>query len=643
MRRRPIVDPTPYESGSWGTPERPCPSERTLAAHLDGELTEAADAEVDAHLDGCSLCASAHRRLEGLSGLLKGWEARRARVDAPPRLSTRVLREIAPESLALRRETVREARRGFVAVAAAACVLVGGFLVGRIPSAAAPALPDAPDAVAAVASARPGAPLASLDPPDARVAPFLVASLERELLDAARGRPSRPLPAVFSDTAAVSALASWAPPFAAQERAGELACVIEGRTVPLSALAAFEQISRKYDWYAERAARALSSSTRDSLAQGTALSDRLPGLDATFMSRVLSRARASVPASRAEGGVLLWGFPEAVRADGERSSSEDALPDEAYVLDLAAAAARDLVRFRPDVATDRASAVLEVAPHDASILVPSGELLTGGAGDRVVSRGTWIRASDEPQVVVLPCRPLARQASSAGGAPHAFGAVAGPGLRAALRGDADTEAILAIVDGQLADAGLPPRESLLALYRDDAGPEAVGARARALLDSLGDTLDGFLAADPSGRFQGMEATDLPAPAGRRFLERLLAGYLLEARSRSSLDGSRPGAHVELVLGLLSSGTLRLEDVHRSTSGAATSRASARASAGASSSGVLPNGAVPLPTLPLPSVPLPTPGGVERLDEPRTGVRLEALTRPGARRATHLSGSIPEVR
>jgi len=634
MRRRPIVDPEPYESGIWGIPERPCPSERTLAAHLDGELTEAADAAVDAHLDGCSLCASAHRRLEGLSGLLKGWEARRARVEPPPRLATRVLREIAPESLALRRETVREARRGFVALAAAACVLVGGFLLGRLPSEP-PSTPGAStEAAPFAAPTGPGAPLAALEAPDARVAPFLVPALERELLDAARGHRARPMPTVFADPAAVSALAAWAPPLAAQARSGELACVIEGRTVPLSAVAAFEQISRKYDWYAERSVRAASSSTRDPLAQGTALSDRLPGLDATFMSRVLARARASVPATRAEGGVLLWGLPELVGADGERAASEDLPSDGASVLDLAAAAARDLVRFRPDAATDRASAVLEVAPRDASILVPSGELLTGGAGDRVVSRGTWIRASDEPVVVVLPCRPLARQASSQGGAPRAFGAVAGPGLRAALRGDADAEAILAIVDGQLADAGLPPRESLLALYRDDAGPEPVGARARALLDSLGTAVDGFLAADPSGRFQGMEATDLPAPAGRRFLERLLAGYLLEARSRSSLDGSRPGAHVELVLGLLSSGTLRLEEVRRAP-GLVSPRASARASA---SSSALPDGAVPVP-----SVTLPTPGGVERLDEPRTGVRLETLTRPGARRATHFSGSIPEVR
>ena len=141
----------------------------------------------------------------------------------------------------------------------------------------------------------------------------------------------------------------------------------------------------------------------------------------------------------------------------------------------------------------------------------------------------------------------------------------------------------------------------------------------------------------------MEATDLPAPAGRRFLERLLAGYLLEARSRSSLDGSRPGAHVELVLGLLSSGTLRLEEVRRAPglASAASARASARASA---SSGALPDGGtLPDGVVPVPSVTLPTPGGVERLDEPRTGVRLETLTRPGARRATHFAGSIPEVR
>ena len=57
MRRRPIVDPEPYESGIWGTPERPCPSERTLAAHLDGELTVWRRRAIARHLDECPPCA----------------------------------------------------------------------------------------------------------------------------------------------------------------------------------------------------------------------------------------------------------------------------------------------------------------------------------------------------------------------------------------------------------------------------------------------------------------------------------------------------------------------------------------------------------------------------------------------------------
>lgn len=636
MRRRPTVDPLPYESGTWGTPERPCPSERTLAAHLDGELPEAADAEVDAHLDGCCLCAATHRRLEGLSGLLKGWEMGRGRVVPPSRLATRVLREIAPEGLALRRETLRESRRAWASAAAAACVLLGSFLAGRVGAPSRRDLLAAPALPAAVASAPPAAPLEGLEVPPVLGEPLTVPALERELLAGARGRPVRPLPSVFADETAAAALSAWAPHVAAEQRAGEISYVIEGRTVPLSAIPAFARTRRVREWYAERALRAASSATRDPSAQGTALSERLPGLDATFMGRVLAQARASVPATRAEGGVLLWGLPDVAGPDPAAPPT-----DGARVLDLASAVEREVVRFRPDVSGDRASVILEVAPREASILVPSGELLIGGAGDRVVARGTWIRGSVEPQTVVLPCRPLSRSASAAGGTARPFGAIAGPGLRAALRGDADAEAILAIVDGQLADAGFPPHGSLLALYGDDAGRDPVASRARALLDDLGGDVTGFLAADPSGRFQGVEATDLPTPAGRRFLERLLAGYLLESRSRSRLDGSRPGAHVELVLGLLSSGTLRLEDVRRATSGVSSARASAQASAGASSS----SGAIPTPAVPAfdPAVPLPTPGGVERLDEPRTGVRLEALTRPGARRATHFTGSIPEVR
>ena len=131
MKRRAALEPAaPYESGIWGTAEHPCPSERTLAAHLDGELDDARARLVDAHLDRCAACASDSRRIENLSHCLRAWARGRAAVEPPSRLLSRVLRTVSPEGAALRLETARSRRTVALKVAAAVLVWTGGVVAG---------------------------------------------------------------------------------------------------------------------------------------------------------------------------------------------------------------------------------------------------------------------------------------------------------------------------------------------------------------------------------------------------------------------------------------------------------------------------------------------------------------------------------
>src|SRR6516165_3577427 len=60
-----------------------CPDPRDLRALLDGSPTEAEQATLTAHLNGCARCREA---LEGLTSDRETWEgvARRLREEAPP-------------------------------------------------------------------------------------------------------------------------------------------------------------------------------------------------------------------------------------------------------------------------------------------------------------------------------------------------------------------------------------------------------------------------------------------------------------------------------------------------------------------------------------------------------------------------------
>ncbi|MFO0931684.1 MAG: zf-HC2 domain-containing protein [Planctomycetota bacterium] len=528
MKRRAGLEPSaPYESGIWGTAEHPCPSERTLAAHLDGELDDARARLVDAHLDRCAACASDSQRIENLSHCLRAWARGRAAVEPPSRLLTRVLRSVSPEGAALRLETARSRRAVAWKVAAAVLVWTGGIVAGLrggpLPDAVGPA-PAMPAVTAPrVALAAPDVDVA-LAPPPARLAVTL-ALLERI--------PTLGL-GVLDDDAAASLAASLAAPAGAAPVGAH--AVLDPAAGPLPVTAP----DLRARWLAERAALAADPRTADPSAAGTPLPDRAQP----------PRAPAAVePATLAHGGVVLRALPRAATRDG------------AAPYDLAAAAAGDRIRLLPDPEGSAGRTLaLEVPVGARPIFVPAGELVAGGVADRVVVRGAWIVPSDRAYVVRLATLPLSPVRARAEAPPTAVGAVAGPALRARLARGEDASTIRALAAAQLRDAGLVGPEgaalpSLLSLYARDA--DVVAARAAALVAELGPDAAGFVATDPDGRFQGLERVDVPESARAATLARLLAGYLAEARVRSVADGPRPGLRGDDVLGVLARRAVRL--------------------------------------------------------------------------------------
>ena len=561
MKRRAALEPpSPYESGIWGTTERPCPSERTLAAHLDGELDAARARLVETHLDRCAACASDVRRLENLSGCLRAWGRDTGAVAPPSRLLSRVLRTVSPEGAALRLETLRSRRAVALRVAAAVLVWAGAAVLGLrdVPQpTVGPGGVDPEGVAAGVVAAEGVAPAvalatptvdAALAPPPARLAVSL-ALLER-------------IPVLHLDVLddeAASALAATlagsraAGPFAAAavlDPAGSLpagslpAGSLPAGSLPAGSLPAGGAQDVRARWLAERARLAADPRTADPSAAGFTVPD---------LALPAGEPAAAEPASPAGGGVTLRALP---RASDGAAPSELAAP-----YDLATAVRLDRVRVLADAAGDDGETFgLEVGVGARPVFVPAGELVAGGVADRVVRHGAWLVPSDDPYVVRLATRPLSRVRARAAAPPSPLGAVAGPALRARLaRGD-DAATLIALGEAQLREAGLVGPEgsvvpSLLALYTRDAA--AVAARAADFVAALGPDVAGFVATDPDGRFQGLERVDLPEVARAATLARLLAGYLAEARTRSVADGARPGLRGEDVLGVLARRAPRL--------------------------------------------------------------------------------------
>jgi hypothetical protein len=561
-----------------GVPVPVCPPERLLAARVDGELDGGRAAAIDGHLDRCTACAGAARRLEALSGLLREWEAKRALVP-PSRLADRILREVGAERALARRDTMRAGRRLFAAAAAVVVALSGAAWLGWNDAvaerAARSSRPDPAAVTAASASgARDRTPFRSVALGSA--SGLTESSLEGvlqgvdDLSRAFAGMPSgvaaveiRPVP--DEDEPGAFGLALFARAREARRTYGEDPAIFGRWLVVPGALEDLKSAHRKARHLEDRLRRLRERATvtLDPTAAGVSLTSLLVPPDRAALPGFLSStSRVEEPASRSRGGIVLRALPEvAVPSD---STSSD------RVLDLSEAVRTGRVHLFEDPLPRGDVVYARVGPGKEPILVPAGELLEGGIVDRVIARGAWLPASTDAYPVRLPCRPVARGIRRATSMPTPLGAIAGPGLRGLLAIGEDAEAVLALVDAQLRDAALDVvpaadssvdagsrRPSLLTLYRPSLPGASTSDRAAMLLSALPATATGFVATDPRGRLQGIERVNLPLASAPGFLRRLLAGYAAESGTRSSVDGVRIGAHVESVLAVLADRPVRL--------------------------------------------------------------------------------------
>jgi anti-sigma factor RsiW len=461
----------------WGTAEKPCPSERTLAAHVDGQLDASRAEAVESHLDECAACARVVRRVEGLSNLLRTWETG-TRVEPPSRLSAAVLRTVAPEAEALRRESMRASARAFAFAAAVVVAIGAGVAAALMTAAGSPGESvtlAARSDVAAPTLAPSGVGPAALDFGAASLAAVTRARFEVSPEVAAAAPRAGALPSV-PDAEATAAFVRYAPFLETQARVEEDVYVVYDRALPRYAAGPYARARRIEAWYEERARRASEPATFDPSSRGLSVLDVLPLPSAAELPAFLAKLPTFVePASRRGGGFVVRPLPGRAASAGE-------VADGGEVSDLAGAVAAQRIVIEPDASAEATSLTLDVAPTTVPVLIPAGELVAGGAGDRVVTEGLWLPASSVARTVVLACLPVSRIGGAVGRAPAATGLVAGPELRGLLAYRAERDGVLALVDGQVGDAALDRgedgRTSLLALY-DVASPEVAVAKALA--------------------------------------------------------------------------------------------------------------------------------------------------------------------
>jgi hypothetical protein len=559
MNARRAVDPSAFDSGIWGVDSVGCPPDPILAAHVDGEISGARSTLLEHHLDRCRVCAAEVRRLEGLSGLLRAWDAARPEVMPPQRLATRILRDVEVEVSVRRAHAAADARRSFLAVAASILLVGGACALGfvRSPSegGAEGANPAAVAVTAAVETVAGDRPSLVVSRPALRGVEFDATAVE-----AATARMSAPGAAidlsVLSDPAATQAFARHAYLWDVERRYGETFVLSpDGRALATPTLESFERTRRRAEWIASRARRLAEPDTRDASDTGVPLARLLPvpqdGDTGGFLSR---GARVEEQATPARGGIVLraiQGSAPVAAAGGD---------GDARVLDLSEAVRSGAVRLLEDATPAADAVVIQVLALDAPILIPAGEILSGGLAPRAVARGVWLPAGRDVYPVKLSCRAIGPVARVARTPLVPTGLLAGPELRGALARGETPAGIVAIVRAQLRGAALDAEGSSADLVRlyEDGGSDTV-ARARRLLDGLGGAT-AFVATDPSGRLQGVESVRLPPAASRALLERLIAGYLAESGSRSSRDAPRMGVQAEDVFSVLSSRPVRVSAV-----------------------------------------------------------------------------------
>jgi hypothetical protein len=530
MRRRHLTLPSPYETGQWGVPGAPCPSARTLAARLDGELDADRAAAVDAHLKSCPVCESDFRSQESLAGCLKAWDAKGQGLIPPDRIAARILRDVAAEASVRRHRRASEGRRTWAAAAAVLLVLGGAALLGR-----ATARLPAPEETTASSALRRGAPgggdpVRFAPPAVAALPPLRVGEMRPVVPTDLRLAAPRPFDgAVLADREAREAFARFAAMKRAEDSLGETPWWHEGRAFASSVLG---EVDRDLRYRARKAAyERRVNETRTVVKSDDARvylpfsgafplppgagpdGVETPFRDAAAFVEALYRVEVALP--RGAAGLVV------------RVVAGGGAPAEGTVaaLDLAQAVERRALTL---VDQGRADSLVVDVRSEAPVFVPAGELIAGGLVDRVVARGAWLPAGTYHER--LACRPVARTRPLPDGKPTPVGAVAGPALRGLLAADATTEEIGAFVDAVLAGAGQDPYArgaSLVDLHATSLLAEEARVRAARVPFSGGDR--GFLASDGDGRFLGIEVAggDAGVP-GDAALRRSLAGYLVEA-------------------------------------------------------------------------------------------------------------------
>ena len=230
-------------------------------------------------------------------------------------------------------------------------------------------------------------------------------------------------------------------------------------------------------------------------------------------------------------------------------------------LDPIAAAANGQLRFSESDHAGRIVALVENTTKP--ILIPAGQFVRGGYGDRVVRHPIWLPASKgiTPHVVecfVVQGLPHVKPE----GEPRLDTTIAGPTIRALLASGASQTEVKArakaICKAHHELYGAPFREwnwSLRTFYGATlkSGRGADGFEAFGRIRWQGS--HGFLATDAQGRFLGFELLRIAGPSAEALLERLWRGYAVEAIWRIQSNNLRdafaaPSDGADRVLGLL---------------------------------------------------------------------------------------------
>jgi hypothetical protein len=531
-----------------------------LPAYADRELGAAETTAVERHLEGCARCQGRLKEIESVGDVLKGWDAKSpAGGTAAARLHHAVLARIQEDGQR-RRGEVRGLRLGRLALAASVLVAVGLPLAlalrskgraavepGQPPYEVARGPAERPADVGG-AGARitvPANELPGFQPWDRRVAAVETPALppsQRDGLFQVGLEPQKQLRLEQHFRASLGVSGVWVMDPA------------NGYRLLLTAEAArfFQQGER------------LELIRRENSEARSRTSGEPP------QARSLRRTAGDLldPVLRGEEGSSAWrqrtrpdfrfgriGRDQMALTAWPLSRHEGAPAALHEVLDPWHAQGLGLLSFQPS-GYDRETVLAIVEGNELPILLPAGQLLTGGETDRVVARSTWLPASLQQTVIKVPCAIVRSGEKRAEGGIRLTRYVAGPSLRALLAEGASPQAVLAHVRALrgLPMAGRTGLEwSLLDLF-EGSSPSAEIVQFSAQAGA------GFLAADSFGRLLGLEHVALKGEPGMLLVQRLLLGYTKEASWRR-LGGNRvlalPGEAAHAALGRVRTATTPL--------------------------------------------------------------------------------------